>query len=260
MTSIKDVLEAHKTGKLSTGDAERMLKGEMVGEIEKTACLDLFRELRTGIPEIIFAESKNDDDLSAIISKFISEKGIAILSRVTESQVAMIKAEYPGSSVINEKARMAIVKTTSWETPSQGGTIGIITAGTSDIPVAEEAATICEAMGCTVVRAFDIGIAGIHRVFKPLKDMIEKDVDVLIVCAGMEGALPSVIASLTDVLVIGVPVATGYGFGGQGTTALSSMLQSCAPGLVVVNINNGIGAGSAAALVAKKMGMLRSRS
>nr|MDO8116265.1 nickel pincer cofactor biosynthesis protein LarB [Candidatus Sigynarchaeota archaeon] len=245
---IKDVLEAYKTGKISEEEAERMLKGEMVGEIEKTACLDLFRELRTGIPEIVFAESKSDDDLASIISKFLSEKGIAILSRVTQSQVHMIQAKFQDSFTFNEKARMAVVTGASWKQSSQAGTVGIITAGTSDIPVAEEAATICEVMGCTVVRAFDIGIAGIHRVFKPLKDMIEKDVDVLVVCAGMEGALPSIIASMTDVLVIGVPIATGYGFGGQGTTALSSMLQSCAPGLVVVNINNGIGAGSAAAL------------
>ena len=132
------------------------------------------------------------------------------------------------------------------------GKVGIITAGTSDIPVAEEARETCEFMGCDVISAYDIGIAGIHRLFAPLKEMLEENVRVIIVMAGMEGALPSVVASLVDVPVIGVPCSVGYGYGGKGEAALMSMLQSCSPGLVVVNIDNGFGAGVSAALMARE--------
>ncbi|HME54109.1 MAG TPA: nickel pincer cofactor biosynthesis protein LarB [Candidatus Lokiarchaeia archaeon] len=258
--SVEDVLNGFKDGEISLDDAERMLKGQMMQEVENLATLDIFREVRTGTPEIIFAESKAIDDLKMIISNFLETKGIAVISRLTPEQEAMVQESFPGMIELKEKANMAVIKKEDYTIEPCGGIVGIITAGTSDIAIAEEAATVCEVMGCTVERAYDVGIAGLHRVFKPMKMFIEKNVDIIICCAGMEGALPSVIASLTDVLVIGVPIATGYGFGGQGVTALSSMLQSCSPGLVVVNINNGIGAGAAAAIVSRKMGRLRSKA
>jgi pyridinium-3,5-biscarboxylic acid mononucleotide synthase len=254
---LKDVLNGFKDGKICMDDAERMLKGQMMKEIENVAMLDIFREVRTGTPEIIFAESKAVDDLKRIVQKFLDTKGIAVVSRLTPEQSTMIKASFPGMADIKDRCTMAVVKRPDHVIKPCGGIVGIMTAGTSDIAVAEEAATVCEVMGCKVERAYDVGIAGLHRVFPPMKVFIEKDVDVIICCAGMEGALPSVIASLTSVLVIGVPISTGYGFGGQGVTALSSMLQSCSPGLVAVNINNGIGAGAAAAIVARKVGRLR---
>ena len=128
--------------------------------------------------------------------------------------------------------------------------MGILTAGTADIPVAEEAKTVLEEMGYEVLAEYDVGVAGVHRLFPSLRKMLENDVKVLIVVAGMEGALPSLVASLVDVPVIGVPTSTGYGIGGGGVGALISMLQSCSLGLVVVNIDNGVGAGIAAALIA----------
>jgi NCAIR mutase (PurE)-related protein len=255
---LKDILHGFKSGSITLDDAERMLKGQMMKEIENIAMLDIFREVRTGTPEIIFAESKTIDNLKKIVQKFLDTKGIAVISRLTPEQKEMVANGFPAAQVeIKDNSNMAIVKRPGYIIELCGGIVGIMTAGTSDIAVAEEAATVCEIMGCKVERAYDVGIAGLHRVFPPMKAFIEKDVDVIVCCAGMEGALPSVIASLTSVLVIGVPISTGYGFGGQGITALSSMLQSCSPGLVAVNINNGIGAGAAAAIVARKVGKSR---
>jgi len=139
--------------------------------------------------------------------------------------------------------------------------VGILTAGTSDVPAAEEAALLCHEMGCTVYTAYDVGVAGLHRLFDPLHKMLDEiQVDVLIVAAGMDGALPSVVAGLADVPVIGLPTSVGYGLGGGGQAALYSMLQTCAPGLSVVNIDNGIGAGAVAGLIANRVAACRSVS
>jgi hypothetical protein len=130
--------------------------------------------------------------------------------------------------------------------------VGILSAGTSDIPVAEEAALLCRELGCRVQTAYDVGVAGLHRLVEPLRAMLQDaPVDVLIVAAGMDGALPSVVVGLVDVPVIGLPTSVGYGMGGGGVAALLGMLQSCTPGLAVVNIDNGIGAGALAARIAR---------
>jgi hypothetical protein len=131
----------------------------------------------------------------------------------------------------------------------------VLAAGTADIPVAEEAAVAAEVMGCEVLKAYDVGIAGIHRLFEPLRKMIERGVSALVVVAGMEGALPSVTSSLVDVPVIGVPTSIGYGVGAEGIGALVTMLQTCSPKLAVVNIDNGFGAGIFAALIARQAGV-----
>ncbi len=128
--------------------------------------------------------------------------------------------------------------------------VGIVTAGTSDIGVAEEARLTCEAMNCTCIRSYDVGIAGLHRIFPIIKKFVQQNVDVIVVAAGMEGALASVVASLVDVPVIGLPTSVGYGYGEKGVAALASMRQSCSLGLSVVNIDNGIGAGAVAANIA----------
>ena len=133
-----------------------------------------------------------------------------------------------------------------------GAKIGIITAGTSDIGIAEEAKLMCESMNCECITSYDIGIAGLHRTFPILKEFVKADVDVIIVAAGMEGALASVVSSMVNVPVIGVPTSVGYGYGEKGIAALASMLQSCSLGLSVVNIDNGIGAGAVAAKIANQ--------
>ena len=136
--------------------------------------------------------------------------------------------------------------------PERGGHVGILSAGSSDVPVALEAALIAEEMGATVFRAWDVGVAGLHRLVEPLEAFATAGVDVIIVAAGMDGALPSVVSGLVPVPVIGLPTSVGYGFGGGGVGAMTTMLQSCAPGLTVVNIDNGIGAGATAALIANR--------
>lgn len=147
---------------------------------------------------------------------------------------------------------MIVLRTAAYEPPTTYGTVGIVSAGTSDLPAAEEAAAVCRAMGCSVSMVTDVGVAGLHRLFEPLKAMLDRGVEAIIVAAGMDGALPSVIAGLVDVPVVGLPTAVGYGMGGNGEAALLSMLQTCAPGLAVVNIDNGVGAGAMAALIARR--------
>jgi hypothetical protein len=132
------------------------------------------------------------------------------------------------------------------------GNVGILTAGTSDIGVAEEARLMCEAMNCKCMSSYDVGVAGIHRVMPVLKEFVKKEVDSIIVVAGMEGALATLVSSSVNVPVIGVPTSVGYGYGEKGIAALASMLQSCALGLAVVNIDNGIGAGAMAASIANR--------
>jgi len=145
------------------------------------------------------------------------------------------------------------VRHDSTAVPTGGGVVGIISAGTSDQPRCEEAAIICQEMGCTLHTVYDVGVAGLHRLFQPLEVLLnEAKVDVIIVAAGMDGALPSVVSGLVDVPVIGLPTSVGYGMGGEGLAALYSMLQTCAPGLAVVNIDNGIGAGAMAGLIANR--------
>jgi hypothetical protein len=134
----------------------------------------------------------------------------------------------------------------------------VLTAGTSDIPAAEEAALICREMGCEVHTVYDVGVAGLHRLWEPLRLLLEEaEVDVLIVAAGMDGALPSVVSGLVDVPVVGLPTSIGYGLGGKGEAALLSMLQTCSPGMAVVNIDNGVGAGAMAGLIANRMAAAR---
>jgi len=160
---------------------------------------------------------------------------------------------------IHERARVAVVRKNDAQPWPTGARIGVISAGSSDAPIADEAALMALEMGCEVKRIYDVGVAGLHRLVQPLSNLLNADsgVDVLIVAAGMDGALPSVIAGLVDVPLIGLPVSTGYGYGGDGIGALMSMLQSCAPGLAVVNIDNGIGAGAIAGLIANRAAALR---
>jgi hypothetical protein len=150
--------------------------------------------------------------------------------------------------VYNRRAKILMVKN---HEVTKIGKIGVITAGTSDIPVAEEAKVVAEEAGCEVLTSYDVGVAGIHRLFSQVRRMIESNVEVIIVAAGMEGALPSVVAGLVDVPVVGLPTSVGYGVGEGGFTALYAMLQSCAPGIGVVNIDNGYGAAIFASTIIK---------
>lgn len=250
---LHDLLKDVRDGKVGIEEAARSLKLFSLTEIE-SACLDISREMRKGVPEIILAEGKSIKELQGIAKAFLEESGRVVITRVTESKVSQLrKVLPPGTSVIhNPRGRTLVAKGKNFLPPSPSGRVAILTAGTSDIGVAEEARVVLEEMGCGVLSLFDVGVAGIHRLFPALKRCVEADVGAMIVVAGMEGALPSVVSGLVSVPVIGVPSSAGYGVGGKGKGALVSMLQSCSPGLVVVNIDNGVGAAVAAALIARR--------
>jgi pyridinium-3,5-biscarboxylic acid mononucleotide synthase len=172
-----------------------------------------------------------------------------VISGFTPEQRAAIFEALPGVPV-REAGRALVVG--PGEPSLTGGRLAILTAGTSDIPVAEEAGAVAREMGCAVETFYDVGVAGIHRLAVPLEAMKSFSPDCLIVVAGMEGALPSVVAGLVDVPVVGLPTSTGYGLGGDGTAAILGMLQTCSPGLAVVNVDNGVGAGAMAGLIANR--------
>jgi len=213
------------------------------------------------VPEVILAERKTVEQSIEIVHRFLESTGRAILSHVPPALESRLQEEFAGQAQLEwlSAPRAAVLRRPGTVPPQSGGRVGIVTAGTSDLPWAEEAALICREMGCQVHTAYDVGVAGIHRLWEPLHDLLEEArVDVIVVAAGMDGALPSVVSGLVDVPVIGLPTSVGYGLGGKGEAALLSMLQSCAPGLAVVNIDNGVGAGAIAGLIANRMAAARS--
>ena len=241
---IREVLEAVRKGDMDIAEAERMLRMDHLESIGNDVLFDESREMRKNIPEVVYGQSKDYGTISEILKR---RKGkLTLVSKVDEDKYAYINSLVHGTIYVKE-AKVVI----SGRMPkTENGVIGIITAGTSDIPIAEEARIMAEAMGVRCITAYDVGVAGIHRLIEPMKRMIDEDVSAIVVAAGMEGALPTVISSLSPVPVIGVPVSVGYGYGGKGEAALMSILQSCSIGLTAVNIDNGIGAGATAALIA----------
>jgi len=241
-------------GEISLEEALRALKLFTVEYVSEIARIDIGRELRRKVPEIILAEGKDLEDLLEICLNVLEKTDRLIVSRVDKQTLEKFKDIFSKKGVIvetHEKARMIILRRKDVRCAC-GGRVGIITAGTADIPIAEEARLIAEEMGCEVYKAYDVGVAGLHRVFEAVKEMLAKNVDVIIAIAGREGALPSLVASLVDVPVIGVPTSQGYGFGGDGLAALQAMLQACPLGLAVVNIDSGVAAGVVAGLIANR--------
>ncbi len=246
---LSAVLERYKNGEIPLDRAAEEIEGLRLERIGDFACLDLGRAVRCGMPEVVLAEGKAPAHLAEIAVRFAESAGRCVVTRVTPEQVAAIEktcAEKGISADYREAAQSLILSTGPAPEPN-GGIVAIITAGTSDIRVAEEARVIAEEMGCTVRTAYDVGAAGIHRLFPALKPLL--DADVFVVCAGREGTLPAVVAGLVDKPVLGVPVSTGYGYMGEGRAALASMLQSCSV-ISVVNIDAGFTAGAFAARVA----------
>lgn len=243
---MKDILERLVSGELNIEEAENLLKADAILEFDDVAKFDIKRNNRTGFPEAIFAESKDYDDLILIIKRYLENSDDdLIITKLSLERYENILNDLGNDSFIfdyNKRAKILVIrKQITKKDPI--AKIGIITAGTSDINIAEEARVIVEEGGCEAITSYDIGVAGIHRLFPQIAHMVKEDVRAFIVCAGMEGALPSVVAGLVDVPVIGVPTSIGYGVGEGGRVALDAMLQSCAPGIAVVNIDNGFGAG-----------------
>jgi NCAIR mutase (PurE)-related protein len=213
--------------------------------------LDFDRAQRKGVPEIVLAERKSPEQVVHIARAFVERTGRVLVSRVRPEVEAALRAAFAECEVdVRGEGRIALVHAAHSTRATTGGRVSVLTAGTSDVPVAEEARLVAEEMGCDVAALYDVGVAGLHRLLAPLREMLDAGVDALVVAAGMDGALPSVVAGLAPVPVIGLPTSVGYGAGGRGRAALLSMLQTCAPGMTVVNIDNGVGAGASAALIA----------
>jgi NCAIR mutase (PurE)-related protein len=224
---------------------------EALQEIEKTreknlgfARVDTDRLRRRGFPEVIFGQSKTPAQVVSIVAALHDAGQNVLATRVSPEQYAAVRTVYP-QVVFNELARVLILDAVPPARPV--GLIAVLCAGTTDIPVAEEAALVAEHMGARVQRVYDVGVAGLHRLIHHLPAI--KKARALIVAAGMEGALPSVVGGLTECPIIAVPTSIGYGASMQGLTALLAMLNTCVPGITVVNIDNGFGAGVAAALI-----------
>ncbi len=243
---MKDILEKLARGEVDVDEAEKLLKANNILEFDEVAQFDIKRNERTGFPEAVFSPSKDYDDLIVIIRNYLEKcRDDLIITKLSPERYEKILEDLGKSSFIFDYNRRAQILIIRHEITKKDpiAKIGIITAGTSDINIAEEARVIVEQGGCEAITSYDIGVAGIHRLFPQIAYMTREGVRAFIVCAGMEGALPSVVAGLVDVPVIAVPTSVGYGVGEGGRVALDAMLQSCAPGIAVVNIDNGFGAG-----------------
>lgn len=250
---ITEILQRLSRGELSVADAESQLALSAIASVEDFARLDLGRHGRKGVPEVIYSRGKSPEQLRKIVAEMLAHTGRTIISGLSPDEWRTLADEADGEAAGgSQESGVLVLQSPGHETPGTGGIVGIMSAGTADVPVAEQARFMAEEMGCETIRAYDVGVAGVHRLAGPLQEMVSAGVGALVVAAGMEGALPSVIAGLVSIPVIGLPTATGYGLGGDGVTALLSMLQSCCPGLVAVNIGNGIGAGATAALIANR--------
>lgn len=241
---IRSILEGVKRGGISIDRALHRLKTLPLEDIG-FATLDHHRSLRKGFPEVIWGAGKTSAQIVAIIKKMLTKKHPILVTRLDSRKAAQVKKALPAATY-HPCSRLLTLNPA--QIPKRGkGTILVISAGTSDIPVAEEALITARMMGNNVDHLYDVGVAGIHRLVEK-KDIVQA-ASVLVVVAGMEGALPSVIGGLVDQPIIAVPTSTGYGTGFGGIAALLSMLNSCASGIAVVNIDNGFGAGYIASLI-----------
>jgi NCAIR mutase (PurE)-related protein len=242
---LKRLLQEVKKGKINIEEALNQLKDFSFKDLGHTK-IDNHRELRTGYPEVIFCTGKTEEQVCDIIIHMLEKNNNILATRVTKEMYDAIK-KICADAKFNAAAMTVTIKRKELKIPDT--VISVVSAGTSDIPVAEEAAVTAEFFGNKVNRVFDVGIAGIHRLYDKL-DEIRKS-RVIVVVAGMEGALPSIVKGLVDKPVIAVPTSIGYGANFNGLSALLGMLTSCASGVTVVNIDNGFGAGFTASMINK---------
>ena len=244
MISLKQLLDHVAAGTLSVEAAVHKLKHLSFEDLDY-AHIDHHRSLRKGFPEVIFGQEKTVDQIVGIMEKMIVQENIVLVTRIQSHHADHVISRFPDAEY-HEDAKMVVWKKN--DIPQKGkGTIIVISAGTSDIPVAKEAFLTAQVMGNKVESVFDVGVAGIHRLFDH-KELIE-EASVLVVVAGMEGALPSVVAGMVSRPVIAVPTSVGYGVSFGGLTALFAMLNSCSSNVAVVNIDNGFGAGYMASII-----------
>lgn len=250
-SQIYELLNSVKEGSLELGKAVDQLK-QLPFEDLGYANVDHHREIRTGYPEVIFCPGKTNEQIRGIVERLLAKGTNIMASRAEKSVYEAIKDMHPHMEYYPEARTIFIQQKNIAKSKSR---ILVVTGGTSDIPVAEEAVVTAEKLGCTVERLYDVGVAGIHRL---LANRYRLDsVQVIIAVAGMEGALPSVVGGLTDKPVIAVPTSIGYGANFGGLAALLAMLNSCASGISVVNIDNGFGAGFMAATIIRQIDLNR---
>jgi NCAIR mutase (PurE)-related protein len=244
---LQALLEAVRADRLPIAEALQQLR-ELPFRTLDFARVDTHRHLRTGFPEVVFGEGKTAEQIADILSELSKGGSTALATRVTAPAAAIVTARLPAARYLPVPRAIVLGPTPA---PDRGrGLIAIVSAGTADIPVAEEAALTAELAGNRVHRLFDVGVAGLHRLLAHRGEIDQAEV--IVVVAGMEGALPSVVAGLLARPVIAVPTSVGYGANLGGFAALLSMLNSCAAGVAVVNIDNGFGAGQMAAMLNRK--------
>jgi pyridinium-3,5-biscarboxylic acid mononucleotide synthase len=248
---MRDILRRLVAGDLTEDEALAELRRVQLDELEGRAHLDLGRYLRRGIPEVVLAAGKTPEQVARLAVALARQHGQGLVSRMTEAHRAALLEASVDMDVVEYSNAARIVRR-GFALERVEAKAGILTAGTSDVPVADEARMVIEACGLEVRLEADLGVAGLHRFLAPLAAVLDWGADVIVVAAGMDGVLPGLVAGLIDLPVIGLPVSTGYGRGGAGEAALTTMLQSCSTGLTVVNIDNGVGAGTAAVLIAQR--------
>lgn len=250
---MRDVLRRFRAGELTEDEAIHELRSIQLEDLAGKARLDLGRYLRRGLPEVVLAPGKSPREAARLVVTMADRQGQGLISRMSPAHAAAMKsaARAAGMSVVPYSTSARVMRK-GFAPEAMAGRVGILTAGTSDVAVADEARMVAEACGHEVRMEADLGVAGLHRFVAPLSSILDWEADVLIVAAGMDGVLPGLVAGLVALPVIGLPVSTGYGRGGAGEAALLTMLQSCSTGLTVVNIDNGIGAGAAAVLIAQR--------
>jgi len=257
---MQEILEALAAGELSVDAAHARLRGYTASDAGR---FDAARARRTGVPEAILADGKRPEEIGDLAALATETTGRALVTRVEKSGVEAVHvalADREGidtasvETVHDDRAHTLVVHTAEFDRPALDAVVGVVTAGTADAGPAGEAAVTASEIGATVERIDDIGVAGLARTLDALPDL--READVLVVAAGREGALPTVIAGLVDAPVIALPVSAGYGFGGNGDAALAGTLQSCAP-LVTVNIDAGFVAGAHAGQVARALDAAR---
>lgn len=254
---MRDILEAVADGEISPATAEAELRGYATGAAGR---FDATREQRTGVPEAILGEGKSPTEVASLAATSIDTTGRVIATRLDDTQIAALSDRLDdvapaAEREVFERAGVLVAHAEKFESPALDATVAVVTAGTSDAVPATEAIIVAREMGASVERIDDVGVASLSRVLDQADRLREQDV--LVVVAGREGALPTVVAGLVDTPVIGLPASNGYGHGGDGSAALSGMLQSCTA-LTVVNIDAGFTAGAQAGLIARRVDAARS--
>lgn len=243
-----EILKNFRDGRLDEAQAQRLIIERFYDRGEESI-LDLHRQQRLGFPEVVYAAGKDDGQMLETARRLAAAGGCVYLSGVDARRAALLREAFPDWVCDHAGEMMRICR----QAPEPGdlGTVGVITAGTADVPWARECMLLLEGLGARVIPVFDAGVAGIHRPFLSLETV--REAEVLVVFAGMEGVLPTLLASLTDKPLVAVPTPVGYGVGDRGVGALMTMLQTCVPGVLVVNIGNSVGAAAGAVRVLRAL-------